>query len=147
MRRIVLLVDGLHPTELVAELDRACGLGDAELLLVYVRGQAPRRGLDMVRHRPGGVRMPPHRARVIDEAEGALSAQALDEAERRARGLARTVTRLELEGEAGRAVVDIAARERADLIAVHAEPGHLGPAARFITDHARCGVVVLRLRA
>jgi len=144
-RRIVLLVDGMHTAELMVALDRVCALADAELLLVYVHGPAARRGLDLVRHRPGGAPMSGHRRRAIDEAEDARGAHALDEAERIARPLCATVRRLDVRDDPGRGIVAVALREHADVIAVRAVAGHLGPAARFIADHARCSVIVLRV--
>ena len=144
MQCILLLVDGIHTAELVAELNRAVPLMDADLVLVYVRGHGPRHGLDMVRHRPGGVGMPGPRERGIAEAEGVRGTKALDEAEEQGRAVARSVRRVEVLGEPGRSVVDIAARERVELIAVRAEPGRIGPAARFIVDHAPASVLVLR---
>jgi nucleotide-binding universal stress UspA family protein len=146
-RRIVLLVDGMHTAELLAALDRVCAPADAELLLVYVHGPAARRGLDLVRHRPGGAPMPGHRRRAIDEAEDARGGHALDEAERIARPLCAAVRRIDVHDDPGRGIVAVALREHADLIAVRALRGHLGPAARFIADHARCSVVVLRVEA
>lgn len=144
MRKIVLLVDGIHAAGLVTELDRVVPLAEAELILVYVHGHSPRHGLELVRRRPGGAGMPPTREQGIDEAERQRGAAALAEAERAARSASSVVRTVDLHGGPGERVVELAARELADLIAVRATSGHLGPAARFICDHAPCPVVILR---
>jgi nucleotide-binding universal stress UspA family protein len=145
MKRFLVLIDGIHTRELLAELDAVLRLAGADLLLVYVRGHAPRAGLDLVRRRPGGLRMPPHREHAIGEAERHRAADALEEAERFARPLAASVRTVFVDGEPGRAVVELAERERVDLVAVRAgRSGAPGPAARFILDHSRCTVVLLR---
>ena len=154
MRRIVVLIDGLHTHELIETLEAAVGLAGVELLLVYVQGHGPRAGLEMVRHRPGGVRMPPGRESIISDAERARAGSALSEAEELALDAGARARRVEIEGEAGHAVCELARREDADLVAVRAGgkdtppvgPRSLGPAARFIADHAPCPVLLLRAR-
>lgn len=154
MRRIVVLVDGLHTPELIEGLGAAVGLRGAEVVLVYVHGTGPRAGLDMVRRRPGGVGMPPAREMVISEAERARASSALAEADELARDGGATTVLVEADGEAGRAVCEIARREQADVVAIRAGgrdappvgPRSLGPAARFIADHAPCPVLLLRGR-
>jgi len=150
--RILVLVDGLHTNELIDSLGRLLRLDEAELLLVYVQGPGPRAGLDLVRHRPGGHPLPPHRERELATAELAGSASALAEAELRAAALVTTIKSMQLEGEAGRAVCDVAARERVDVIVMRAGgrdqppvgPRSLGPAARFVADHGPCPILLLR---
>jgi nucleotide-binding universal stress UspA family protein len=152
MTRIVVLIDGLHTEELLSGADRLVRLRDAELLLVYVRGPGPRASLDMIRRRTGGVRMPPRHERGIADAEQARAERALDEAEAIARGLATGVRRLEVDGDPGPAVCNVAVRERADMVVVRAGgrdlpsmgPRSLGPAARFIADHCPCSVLLFR---
>ena len=154
MRRIAVLVDGVHTRELIEGLERAIGLDGAELILVYVHGRGPRAGLEMVRHRPGGVGMPPQRRAVITEAEKARAAAALDEAERLAADGGATSRAVEVDGEAGPALCEVAARDKAGLVALRAGgrdappagPRSLGPAARFVVDHATCPVLLLRGR-
>jgi len=150
--RVLVLVDGLHTESLIDGLARIVRIDQAELLLVYVQGPGPRAGLDLVRHRPGGHRLPPHRERELVEAELLGSAGALAEAELRARALVATVRSMQLAGEPGRAVCDVAARERVDVIVIRAGgrdqppvgPKSLGPTARFVTDHSPCPVLLLR---
>ena len=152
--RVLVLVDGLHTEELIDGLASIVRLDQAELLLVYVQGPGPRAGLNLVRHRPGGSRLPPHRKRELVEAELVGGASALTEAEVRARALVATVKSLQLAGEPGRAVCDVAAGELVDLIVMRAGgrdqppvgPRSLGPTARFVTDHSPCPVLLLRGR-
>jgi nucleotide-binding universal stress UspA family protein len=154
MTRLVLLIDGVRTHELLAELDSVCHLAESELMLLYVRGHSPRAGLELMRRRPGGLGMPPHRERGIAAAEQARAEDALDEAHRLALPLVASVRTVTREGEPGRAAVELAAREHADAIAVRVGgrdrpalgPAGLGPAARFISDHANCTVLLLRGR-
>lgn len=150
--RVLVLVDGLHTEALIDGLASTLRIDRAELLLVSVRGPGPRAGLDLVRHRPGGHRLPPHRERELVEAERSGGASALAEAESRARALVATVKSMQLAGEPGRAVCDMAAREQVDVIVIraggrdqpHLGPKSLGPTARFVTDHSPCPVLLLR---
>ncbi|MHB8613474.1 MAG: universal stress protein [Candidatus Dormibacteraceae bacterium] len=150
--KVLLLVDGFHTGELLNTLARMLRLAEAHLLLMYVEGPDPRSGLELVRHRPGGDRLPAHRARELGEAELERSANVLSEAEDLARPMVSAVETRQVRGEPGRAVCDIAALERADLIAISAgrrsQPlgghGSLGPLARFVVDHSPCPVVLLR---
>jgi nucleotide-binding universal stress UspA family protein len=150
--RVLVLVNGFHTDELLDSLRRMLRLDQTELLLVYVRGPDPRAGLDLVRHGPGGHRLPPHRERELLEAERFGSASALEDAELLARALVGTVRTVQLDGEPGRAVCDLAVRELVDLIVIRAGgrnqppigPKSLGPAARFVTDHSPCPVLLLR---
>jgi len=150
--RVLLVVDGLHTRELLSSVSRTAPLTEAELWLVYVRGPGPRVGLDMVRHRPGGHPLPPDRERGLDEAEAARGVDALAEAQALARPIAAAVRTLQLEGELGRVVCDLAQVEGIDLIAIRAGgrdqppmgPRSLGPAARYIADHSPCPVLLIR---
>jgi len=152
--KALVLIDGLHTADTLDSLARLLNLGEAELLLVYVQGPGPRAGLDLVRRRPGGHQLPPHRERELAEAEHEGAASALAEAEDRARRLAPSVETIQLRGEPGRAVVDLAVQRRVDLIAVRAGgvdqaragPRSLGPLARFVADHSPCAVLLLRGR-
>jgi nucleotide-binding universal stress UspA family protein len=151
---MVVLVDGLHSRELIEGLVAAVGVADNEFMLVYVHGRGPRASLDMLRHRPGGAGLPPARDIVISDAEHARARSALDEAEQVARDAGATTRRFEVDGEPGRAVCDVARREHADIVAVRIAgkdrppvgPRTLGPAARWIADHAACPVLLLRGR-
>jgi len=150
--RVLALVDGFHTGELLDSLARLLSLHEAELLLVYVQGPGPRAGLDLVRHRPGGHGLPPHREHELAAAEHAGSADALAEAEKLASPLAGSTKTIQLRGEPGRAVCEIAARDGVDLVAIMAGdrgqarlgPGSLGPVARFVADHSPCPVLLLR---
>lgn len=150
--RVLVLVDGFHIAGLIASLTRLLSLDSAELLLLYVQGPGPRAGLDLVRRRPGGHQLPPHRERELAQAELEGSADALAEAEKLARRLARNVESIQVRGEPGRAVCDVAARHGVDLIVIRSRgrdqprlgPWSLGPTAQLIADHSPCPVLLLR---
>lgn len=151
-KRVLVLVDGLHTHDLIDAVARVIALQDAAVLLLYVHPLAARAGLEMAGRRPGGHRLPPHRVREVEEAEHESGAQALAEAAGAVREVAVSVETSELHGEAGKLVCDSAASWRADVAVVRAGgrdrppvgPASLGPAARFITDHAPCAVLVVR---
>jgi hypothetical protein len=94
--RVLILVDGFHTEELIASLTRLLNLDRAELLLLYVQGPGPRAGLDLVRSRPGGHRLPPHRDRELTQAELERRANALAEAEKLAQPLSSNVESIKL---------------------------------------------------
>ena len=150
--RALILVDGFHTEGLMAALTRVLSLDSAELLLLYVQGPGPRAGLDLVRRRPGGHRLPPLRERELAQAELEGSANALAEAEKLAHPLSNNVESIQVTGEPGRAVCDVASRQGVDLIVIRAGsrdqprvgPGSLGPTARFVADHRPCPVLLLR---
>jgi nucleotide-binding universal stress UspA family protein len=142
-RRILVLIDGIHTRELLAAVGEVLRPEDAELILVYVVGDAPRASLEMVRRRPGGLPMPPHLERSLSAAERGRADEALEEAARLAPPSSSVRTVL-LEGAAGHAVVGLASRERATAIAFHAGPRGLGPIGRFIAEHSPCTVIVIR---
>lgn len=150
--RILVLINGQHTTETFGSLRRLLDLSEADLLLAYVRGPGPRAGLEMIRHRPGGRRLPPHRERELMEAEAAGGADAIAEATDLARSFTPRVEAIQLSGEPGRSICELAASRGADLVVVRAAgrdrppigPGSLGPTARFITDHSLCPVLLLR---
>lgn len=150
--RVLVLVDGLHTTELLEMLAGLVRLGDADVLLVYVRSASSRAGLEMVSRRPGHGRLPPHRRAEVMEAEEAGGAEALAEAERLMRDHAASVESVQIEGDAGRAICEVATRRDIDLVVVRAGgrdrpalgPGSLGPTARFIADHCTSPVLLLR---
>lgn len=153
--RILVLIDGVHTKETFDELARLVHLDGAELLLAYVRSPGQRTSLELMRRRPGGHRpLPPHRERELIEAETAGGESAVAEAEAVSRGYGSSVTTIQISGEPGRAVCELAAREHAELIVVRAGgrdrppigPGSLGPTARFITDHGPAPVLLLRGR-
>ncbi len=150
--RIGLLVDGLHDREAIDRLSNLTNLAGAEILLVYVHGHGARGGFDLIRRRPGGHGLPPQREHELAEAEVRRGAEALADAARHAASLNVTVRTVELTGEPGREVCELAGRERLDLVVVRGAgrdapplgPRSVGPAARFITDHCPCPVLVLR---
>jgi nucleotide-binding universal stress UspA family protein len=150
--RLLLLIDGFRTAELLAALSRAVPLSEAELVLVHVAGPNPRAGFEMLRRRPGGHRLPPHRKLELTEAEEQLGAAALAEAKQLAQPDARAVMAVQVEGEPGRTVCEIAAKDGIDLVALRAGgrgqpamgPASLGPAARYIADHCPCPVLLLR---
>jgi nucleotide-binding universal stress UspA family protein len=142
--RVLVLVDGFRTGELFESLGRRLQLRDAELLLVYVRGPAPRAGLELMRRRPGGHELPPHREARLAEAELEGSAEALAEAEKVAGQFTSHVESRQAHGEPGRTVCELAAEEHVDLVALRAGHASVGPTARFITDHSPCPVLLLR---
>lgn len=150
--RVLLVIDGLHTRDLLGSVARTCPLTEAELWLVYVRGPGARAGLEMVRRRPGGRPLPPGRERGLDEAESARAADSLAEAEALARPLAAVVRTMQLEGEPGRVVCELARAEGIDLVAIRVGgkdqpplgPRSLGPAATYIADHSPCPVLLIR---
>src|SRR6202140_2987134 len=140
--RVLILVDGFHAEELITSLTRLLSVESAEFLLLYVQGPGPRAGLDLVRRRPGGHRLPPLRERELAQAELEGSMNALAEAEEFARRLSTSVESIQVRGEPGRAVCDVASRRAVDLAVIRAGgrdrarvgPGSLGPTARSVTD-------------
>ncbi len=149
---MLVLVNGLHNQELFASLSRLVRLKEAEVLLAFVRGPGARSGLELTRPRPGGHHLPPHRERELIEAEIAGGAEALSEAEELARSAGASVETMQLTGEPGRAICEVAARRKVDLVVVRAGgrdrpplgPASLGPTARFVTDHSPVPVLLLR---
>jgi nucleotide-binding universal stress UspA family protein len=147
-----MLVDGLHTDEFLASLGRLLSLKDVDLMLVHVQGPSMRAGLDMLEHRPGGHHRPPPRERELLKAESEGSANALAQAEETARSVAARVETVQLRGEPGREVCELALRAGVDLIAIWAGgrdqppdgPKHLGPTARFVSDHSPCPVLLVR---
>ena len=150
--KVVLLVDGLDTAQLLDSLAALLPVQEAELVLAYVRGPAPRAALDMVRRGPGRHPLPPPRERELSAAEVERGERALSEAAELARSLASRVETVQLSGDAGHVICELAAHSRADVVAVRAGgrdqppagPRSLGPAARFITDHCPCPVLLLR---
>lgn len=143
-RPILVLVDGMRTRDLLEEVGAVVHLSDVELVLVYVVGPAPRSSLDMVSHRPGGPRLPPHRERSISGAERGRAIEALEEAERLARSSGGSVRTLLVEGDVGHVMVELAERERAKAVVLRAAPQGIGPAARHVVEHGRCSVILVR---
>lgn len=141
--RVLLLVDGLHSEELLRSLGRLLELGRAELLLAYARGPGPRGALELVMHRAGPHHLPPGRSRALDREEVERGERALVEAATLARPLCGSVETVQVEGEAGHALCELARARGADVVALRTG-GHLGPVARFVADHCGCPVLLLR---
>lgn len=84
------------------------------------------------------------------ESFGAIDA--LTEAERLGRSHAARVETIQMTGEPGRAVCEVAARRGSDLVVVRAGgrdrppigQASLGPTARFIADHSPTPVLLIR---
>jgi nucleotide-binding universal stress UspA family protein len=141
--KILVLIDGLHTREMLAALERLVELRRAHLILAYVRGTGPRASLEMLRRRPGRHSSPPHLDRRLHEAEVTVGDDALAEAEAIARATTAGVETVQVAGDPGRAVCDLARTRGVDLIVVRSGP-RLGPAARFVADHAPGPVLLLR---
>jgi len=152
--KVAVLIDGIHGAEIVNGLARLVELRDSELLLAYVEGPLARAGLDLVTHRPGSRPLPPHRERELREAEESAGGAAIEEAEAAARRHGARTEAVRLSGEPGRELCALAEQRRSDLVVVRAGgpdtpaigPASLGPAARFIADHCRAPVLLLRAR-
>ena len=150
--KALVLIDGLHSEEILDALGRLIDMSTAELLLAYVAGPAPLAGLDMIRHRPGSQPIPAHRERELHEAEESAGNAALEDAQAAARSRGAFVDTIRVEGRAGHAICERALQPHADLVVVRAGgwdrppigPGSLGKEARFIADHCRAPVLLLR---
>lgn len=150
--RVLVLVDGLHSKELFSLLSQLVPLRETEVLLVFVRSPIGRAGLEMIRHRPGARHLPPHREAELRQAEVAAGDDALAEAEEVARAAGASVETMQVTGEPGRALCEVAATRGVDLVVVRAGgrdrpplgPASLGPVARFVTDHCPAPVLLLR---
>jgi len=153
--RVLILVDGLHAREIVSAVARLVDLRSADVLLAYVEGPDARAGLDLVRQQgPGNRPLPPDRERELREAEESAGGAAIAEAEAAVREHGANAQPIRVTGKPGHAVCELAEQRRADLVVVRAGgrdrppigPGSLGPAARFISDHCRAPVLLLRTR-
>jgi nucleotide-binding universal stress UspA family protein len=152
--KVLVLIDGLHSQEILDALARLVDLRAVDLLLAYVAGPTAHAGLDLVRegHGPGARPMPPHRERELREAEESAGDAALSDAGEAARDRGARVETIRVEGKAGHAICELASQRRADLVVVRAGgwdrppigPGSLGKEARFIADHCRAPVLLLR---
>ena len=150
--RVLVLVDGLHSKELFSHLSQLIPLEGTEILLAFVRSSSPRAGLELIRRRPGGHHLPPERAAELSQAEVAAAADALAEAGGFAHASGASVEMMQLTGEPGRAICEVAATRHIDLVVVRAGgrdrpplgPASLGPVARFVTDHCVAPVLLLR---
>ena len=150
--KILVLVDGLHSRETFASLASLLDLRSSRVLLAYVTGPGPRAGLDLMRHGPRARPLPPHRERELREAEESAGGDAISDAEAAAREHGAETESIVLAGKPGHAVCALADQHDVDLVVVRAGgrdlpsigPGSLGPAARFIADHCRAPVLLLR---
>ncbi len=153
--KVLVLIDGIHGAEIVNGLARVVDLRDGEVLLAYVEGPDARAGLEMVRQQGPGTRpLPPDRERELREAEDSVSGAAIAEAESAVREHGAHAEPIRVTGKPGHAVCELAEQRRADLVVVRAGgpdrppigPGSLGKAAKFIADHSRAPVLLLRTR-
>jgi nucleotide-binding universal stress UspA family protein len=150
--QVLVLIDGQHSRELLDALSRLLLLEDAELLLAYVTGPGPRAGLEMVRDRPGARPLPPDREQELRDSEMAATAETVAQAEQAARVHSSAVETVQLTGRPGHEICDLAERRGVDLVVVRVGgrdrppigPGSLGPAAKFIADHSRRPVLLIR---
>jgi nucleotide-binding universal stress UspA family protein len=150
--RVLVLVDRIHNDELFTTLSHLINLKDVELLLAFVRSPAQREGLEIIQRRPGGHRLPPRREAEVSEAEVAAGEAAMAEAEELARAGGALVETIQLVGEPGHSICDLAASRDVDLVVLRAGgrdrppfgPASLGPVARFVTDHCAGPVLLLR---
>ncbi len=152
--KVLVLIDGIHGAEIVNGLARVVDLRGGEVLLAYVEGPDARAGLELIRQqRPGARPLPPYRERDLREAEDSVGGAAMAEAEFAVREHGASAEPIRVTGKPGHAVCNLAVQRHADLVVVRAGgrdrppgPGSLGPAARFITDHSRVPVLLLRTR-
>ena len=151
--KVLVLIDGMHTKEILDALARLVDLRSSELLLAYVEGPEARHGLDLVRHRPGGAGPLPYgREQELSDAEAVAAGTAMSDAEEAARAHGAAFEAIRLSGKAGEAICGLAERRHPDLVVVRAGgpdrppigPGSLGKAAKFIADHSRVPVLLLR---
>lgn len=150
--RVLVLIDGVHGKELIASLTSLVTLEKAEVLLAFVRAPGSRSGLGLMRPWPG-AHLPAQREHEMTEAEVAAAADALADADEAARAAGASAETVQIAGNPGRAVCEMAAKRKVDLVVVRAGgrdrppfgPASLGPTARYITDH--CPVPVLLIRS
>jgi nucleotide-binding universal stress UspA family protein len=150
--KVLVLVDGQHSRDTLDRLSRLLELTGTELLLAYIEGPSGRAGLEMVRGQPVSRPMPPHRERELHEAEEVAGEAAIADAEAAARDHGAKTETIRIAGKPGHTICALADELRADLVVVRAGgkdrppigPGSLGPAARFIADHCRAPVLLLR---
>jgi nucleotide-binding universal stress UspA family protein len=141
---IVWIVEGTWPA--CADAARTHAPADTEVVLLHVRGDdvpAVAHGAFAGLLGRGGAEPDP--ARTLDGVGAAAGRDLLDAAARR---LGRPCTRSERHGRAEREVV--AAAEGADLLVMARDgdrdrlgPHSLGPAGRFVVDHAPCPVLLV----
>lgn len=150
--RVLVLIDGLHGRELLESVTRLVAMDGAEVLLAYVRGPHPHSGLDLLGRRAGGRHVPPHREREVRKAEDDAMRDAIAEAERSVQTVATSVEAIELSGEPGPSVCELAARRDVDVIAIRSGGRDaprigresIGPTARFVAEHSRVPVLLVR---
>lgn len=142
--------------DLLAELDGLLPLHGNELVLVHVVDNGARGELERTRGRVHPPRpLPPHRLRVIGEAERQAAAAALEEASDAARSRGSAVQTIATEGEPGRQLARLAQELGCRLVVMGARvdrrrevpgPHSVGHTARFVLDHSPCPVLLLRGR-
>ncbi|MDQ6883881.1 MAG: universal stress protein [Candidatus Dormibacteraeota bacterium] len=151
--RILLGIDGTDTEGLLKELATILPLEDHELILAHIHDTGARGEMELLRGRFPGRPLPADRLERIGTAERARADGILEDSERAAHGLARTVGVHADAGEPGRLLVTIAAERPVDLVVVRARSGtgpvpagpkSLGHTARFVADHSPCPVLLLR---
>jgi len=151
--RILLGIDGNDTKGLLNELATLVPLEEQELLLAYIHDTGARGEMDLIRGRFPGRPLPVDRLDRIGAAERARADGILEDGERAAHGLARTVGVHVDAGEPGRVLVTIATERQVDLVVVGARsetttvpagPRSLGHTARFVVDHSPSPVLLLR---
>ncbi|HEX3958485.1 MAG TPA: universal stress protein [Trebonia sp.] len=144
MTVIAWIVEGTWPACIDAA--RAYAPGGADIVLLHVTGpQAPGAAHGAYAGLLGRAHPARNPGTALEHLAAASAAQLLDDAARRLGG---PCTRSERSGRAEREVV--AAAEGADLLILardgdrtHLGPRSLGPASRFIIDHAPCPVLLV----
>lgn len=152
--RILLGVAERGAPELLAELDGILPVRGVELVLAHVIDTGARGELERQRGRLHPPRpLPPHRQRVIGEAERQAAVAALQEADQAARALGAVAETVTVEGEPGRVLAGLAESRSCELVVVGARvdrrderpgPHSVGHTARFVLDHSPRPVLLLR---
>jgi nucleotide-binding universal stress UspA family protein len=152
--RVVFCLDG--PTasmvRVLADARVTLRLETAEITLLHVVDSGPRHLVDLPRARPGRPPLPPERRRSLDAAERERAEEVL--------AAARDALRPDLPhaafssqvlaGRPEQEIVRYLDRVAANVVVLGARPGapagpaSIGHVARFVLDHARCSVLLVR---
>lgn len=154
--RILVGVAERGAPELLEELDGILPLRGHELVLAHVIDTGVRGELERERGRLHPPRpLPPHRLRVIGEAERHAAAAVLAEADQAARALGAGAKAVTAEGEPGRVLARLVDEQGCAVAVVGARidrrdeppgPHSVGHTARFVLDHSPRPVLLLRGR-
>jgi nucleotide-binding universal stress UspA family protein len=150
---ILVAVDGSGIEAMLDELASLLPLEGHELLFVFVHDTGVRGGMDLVRGRFHGRRLPVERTQALNAAEREKADSVLTEAAGLVAGKGVVALTEAGSGEPGRVLARIAAERRASVVVIGARSGDgelpsgpksVGHTARFVLDHSPCPVLLLR---